>query len=202
MTTALIACGALAREVLAINQKHGWGAEVLGVPALLHMQPGRIPAAVREQIAAARARHDRVVVVYGDCGTGGLLDKVLAAEGVDRIAGPHCFEMYADGQFESLLADQLGTFFLTDYLVQSFDHLVIEELGLDRFPELRQDYFGNYTRAVYLAQTESAELRARAQWAADLLQLPLEVRQTGYGALETRLVELMSTAKNAESAER
>jgi hypothetical protein len=201
MTTALIACGALAREVLAINEKHGWGAEVLGVPALLHMQPGRIPLAVRERIAEARVRHDKVVVVYGDCGTGGLLDKTLAAEGVDRIAGPHCFEMYANGQFESLMADQLGTFFLTDYLVQSFDHLVIEELGLDRFPELREDYFGNYTRAIYLAQTDNADLRARAQWAADYLQLPLEVQYSGYGALESRLVALMSTAEDVEVAE-
>lgn len=196
MTTALIACGALAREVLAINDKHGWGAEVLGVAALLHMQPGRIPAAVRDRITEARTRHDRVVVVYGDCGTSGALDQTLADLGVERIAGPHCFEMYANGQFESLMADQLGTFFLTDYLVQSFDHLVIEELGLDRFPELREDYFGNYTRAVYLAQTDNSDLRIRAQWAADYLKLPLEIQYSGYGALESRLVALMSTAEN------
>jgi hypothetical protein len=205
MTTALIACGALAREVLALKEKHGWEAEVLGVPALLHMRPDRIPAAVSDRIVEARTGYDRVIVVYGDCGTSGWLDRLLQAEGVERVAGPHCFEMYANTHpdaFDQIMADQLGTFFLTDYLVQSFDHLVIEELGLDRFPELRQDYFGNYTRAIYLAQTDNPNLRARAQWAADLLQLPLEVRQTGYGALETRLVALMSTAKNAEIAER
>ena len=137
MTTALIACGALAREVLAIRDRHGWDAEVLGVPSLLHMHPGRIPTAVRDRITEAKTAYDRVVVVYGDCGTGGRLDQVLEAEGVERIAGPHCFEMYANGRpgtFEALLDEELGTFFLTDYLVQSFDHLVIEELGLDRFP--------------------------------------------------------------------
>lgn len=196
MTTALIACGALAREVLAIKEKYGWDADVLGVPALLHMRPDKIPAAVCDRIHDARNQFERVVVVYGDCGTGGALDGLLAAEGVERITGPHCFEMYANGRpgtFESLMEEQLGTFFLTDYLVQSFDHLVIEELGLDRYPALREDYFGNYTRAVYLAQTDNPQLLARAQWAADYLQLPLETRSTGYGALESRLVALMST---------
>jgi hypothetical protein len=195
MTTALIACGALAREVLALKEQHGWDADVLGVPALLHMRPDRIPGAVRERIAEARAQYGRVVVVYGDCGTSGQLDRLLEAEGVERVAGPHCFEMYANGRFQEIMADQPGTFFLTDYLVQSFDHLVIEELGLDRFPELRDEYFRNYTHAVYLAQTDNLELKAWAQRAADYLRLPLEVRQTGYGALETRLVELMEKAR-------
>lgn len=191
MTTALIACGALAREALALKEKHGWDADVLGVPALLHMRPDRIPGAVRERIAEARAQYGRVVVVYGDCGTSGQLDRLLEAEGVERVAGPHCFEMYANGRFQEIMADQPGTFFLTDYLVQSFDHLVIEELGLDRFPELRDEYFRNYTRAVYLAQTDNPELNAQAQWAADYLRLPLEVQHTGYGALEIRLLGLM-----------
>ena len=194
MTTALIACGALAREVLALKEKYGWEAEVLGVPALLHFRPDKIPDAVRERIRQAREHYDRVVVVYGDCGTSGRLDALLAAEGVERLAGPHCFEMYASGrpgQFETIMDEQPGTFFLTDYLVQSFDHLVIEALGLDRYPQLHDDYFGNYTRVIYLAQTEAPELQARAQWAADYLRLPLEVRRVGYGALETRLVNLM-----------
>ncbi len=192
MKTALIACGALAREVLALNEKHGWDADVLGVPSLLHNTPADIPAAVRQRIREARAGYDRVVVVYGDCGTSGALDVVLAAEGVERLAGPHCFEMYAGAaNFERLMAEAPGTYFLTDYLVQSFDHLVIEGMGLDRFPELRRDYFGNYTRAVYLPQRDDPGLRARAQWAADTLGLPLEVRPAGYGALESRLMELM-----------
>ncbi len=191
MTTALIACGALAREVLALKEKHGWDADVLGVPSLLHNTPDRIPEAVRERIHEARAHYDRVIVAYGDCGTGGLLDQMLAAEGVERVAGPHCYEMYANGQFEQLMAEQPGTYFLTDYLVQSFDHLVIEGMGLDRFPELRDEYFRNYTRVVYLAQRDDPALQARAQWAAGVLGLPLEIRLAGYGALETRLLELM-----------
>lgn len=192
MTTALIVCGALAREVLALKEKYGWDADVLAVPALLHNEPQKIPLAVRERIREARQKYARVVVVYGDCGTGGLLDRMLAAEDVERVRGPHCYEMYADGAFEPLMREAPGTYFLTDYLVQSFDHLVIEGLGLDRYPELRDEYFRNYTRCVYLAQTDSAELRARAAWAAEQLGLPLEVRQVGYGALETRLVELMT----------
>jgi hypothetical protein len=191
MKTALIACGALAREVLALKEKHGWDADVLGVPSLLHNTPDRIPEAVRERIHEARAHYDRVIVAYGDCGTGGLLDQMLAAEGVERVAGPHCYEMYANGQFEQLMAEQPGTYFLTDYLVQSFDHLVIEGMGLDRFPELRDEYFRNYTRVVYLAQRDDPALRARAQWAAGVLGLPLEIHVAGYGALETRLLELM-----------
>jgi hypothetical protein len=192
MTTALVACGALAREVLALRDKHRWDADVLAVPALLHNEPGKIPLAVRERIDEAREKYARVVVVYGDCGTGGLLDKLLAKEGVERIKGPHCYEMYANGVFDALMAESLGTYFLTDYMVQSFDHLVIEGMGLDRHPELRDEYFRNYTRVVYLAQQEDEGLRTRAQWAADTLKLPLEIRQVGYGALETRLVELLN----------
>lgn len=192
MTTALIACGALAREVLALKERHGWPADVLAVPALLHNRPDRIPPAVLARIQEARAHYERVIVVYGDCGTGGQLDRLLAAEGVQRIAGPHCYEMYAGGRFAALMDEAPGTFFLTDYLTQSFDHLVIEGLGLDRFPELRDDYFGHYTRVVYLAQRDDPALRERAQWAADSLGLPLEIRPVGYGALETRLLALLA----------
>jgi hypothetical protein len=191
-STVIVACGALAREVLALRDKYGWQAEVVGVPVLLHNTPERIPPAVRRRIRELRAKHDRVVVVYGDCGTAGGLDAALAEEGVERIAGPHCYEIYAAGEFEKIMAEAPGTFFLTDYLVGSFDHLVLENLGLDRYPELRQDYFGNYTRVVYLVQREDPERMKRALWAADQLRLPLEVRHVGLGALETRLVELMS----------
>jgi hypothetical protein len=191
MTTAFIACGALAREVLAIIDRYKWDATVLGVPSLLHNTPDRIPPAVQKRIQEARHEYERVVVVYGDCGTAGRLDAVLAREGVERVAGPHCFEMYADGQFENLMDEALGTYFLTDYLVRSFDHLVIEGMGLDRYPHLRDVYFRHYTRVVYLAQIDDPKLRARAEWAAAYLHLPLETRQTGYGLLESRLVALM-----------
>ena len=191
MKTALIACGALAREVLALKEKHGWQVDVLGVPSLLHNEPGRIPGAVRDRIRQANEQYERVIVVYGDCGTGGMLDRMLAQEGVQRLAGPHCYEMYADGTFDQLMAEAPGTFFLTDYLVQSFDHLVLEGLGIDKRPQLRDEYFRNYTRVVYLSQREDPALEARAQWAADSLGLPLEVRKTGYGKLESRLKELI-----------
>jgi len=189
--TALIACGALAREVLALKAIHGWQADVLGVPALLHNTPDRIPEAVAHRIRRARSEYDRVIVVYGDCGTGGRLDALLAAARVERVAGPHCYEMYANGRFQALMDEAPGTFFLTDYLTRSFDHLVVERLGLDRHPELREDYFANYTRVVYLAQEDTPELRARAEWAAGVVGLPLEVVRVGYGALESRLVEMM-----------
>lgn len=188
-TTALIACGALARELIALREKHAWDADILGVPSLLHNTPERIPAALRQRIRRAKQTYGRVIVVYGDCGTGGLLDHMLAEEGVERIAGPHCYEMYANGSFDALVREAPGTFFLTDYLVRSFDHLVLESLGLDRHPELRDEYFRHYTRVVYLAQRDDPALRARAQWAADCLGLPLEIRQVGYGALEERLLE-------------
>lgn len=191
MKTALIACGALAREVLALKEKHGWDVEVLALPSLLHNEPARIPGAVQERIRQVRESHDRVLVVYGDCGTGGLLDRLLAKEGVQRVAGPHCYEMYADGTFEHLMAEAPGTFFLTDYLVQSFDHLVLEGLGIDKHPELRDEYFRNYTRVVYLAQRDDPALLERARWAADCLALPLEVHKAGYGKLESRLKELI-----------
>ncbi|HSB88615.1 MAG TPA: DUF1638 domain-containing protein [Anaerolineales bacterium] len=190
--TALIACGALAREVLALRDRYGWDADVLGVASLLHNHPEGIAPAVSERIRQARGRYRRVIVVYGECGTRGQLDAVLAEEGVERLAGPHCYEMYADGQFAEIMKEAPGTFFLTDYLARSFDHLVIENLGIDRHPELRRDYFGNYTRVVYLAQTDEPSLLTAAEHAADALGLPLEVRRVGLGGLETRLVELMN----------
>jgi hypothetical protein len=191
MKTVLVACGALAREVLAIKKKNDWEVDVLALPSLLHNEPERIPGAVKDRIRQLNDQYDRVIVVYGDCGTGGMLDRMLAIEGVPRVAGPHCYEMYADGTFESLMAEAPGTFFLTDYLVQSFDHLVLEGLGIDKHPVLRDEYFRNYTRVVYLAQRDDPALIARAKWAAESLGLPLEVRKTGYGKLESRLKELI-----------
>ena len=190
--TALIVCGALARELIAIKEKRGWNADLLGVPAQLHNRPEKIGTAVQKRIHEARAEYERVIVVYGDCGTGGKLDEALAAEGVERIAGPHCYEMYAGGHdFTTLMAEEPGAYFLTDYLLRSFESLVIKGMGLDRHPELREIYFRNYTCLLYLAQVDDEALREKAQWAADYLGLTLEIRQTGYGALESRLVALM-----------
>lgn len=194
MRTVLVACGALAREVLALRDQHGWEADVQALPALLHNTPHRITSAVVSKIKSLQSNYDQVIVIYGDCGTSGELDKALDELGVERIAGPHCYEMYADQHFDKLMDDVPGTYFLTDYLVQSFDHLVIEGLGLDRFPELRDDYFGNYERMIYLQQRTDPTLVQKAHEAATLLQLPLEIRHTGYGALETRLLKLLGKA--------
>jgi hypothetical protein len=188
---ALIVCGALAREVLALNEKHNWHADIFGLPVLLHNEPDRIPPAVQARIEQIRKDYKRIIVVYGDCGTSGSLDRLLAQEGVQRVAGPHCYEMYANGSFAGLMEQQPGTFFLTDYLVGSFDHLVLEGLGIDRNPQLRDDYFKNYTRVVYLSQREDPSLQKRAAWAADRLGLPLEIKQVGYGLLEKRLAGLI-----------
>ena len=191
VSTALVACGAFARELLALKTKHGWDADVLGISVLRHNHPDQIPEAVRQRIREGRASYERIIVVYGDCGTGGQLDALLEQEGVQRVAGPHCYEIYGGARFDQLMAEEPGTYFLTDFLVRSFDHLVVKSLGLDRFPQLRDDYFGNYRRVVYLAQRDDPALVDRARRAADFLGLPLEVQPVGYGALETRLLELM-----------
>jgi hypothetical protein len=183
--TLLIACGALARETLAVIAASGLpGVEVTCVSALLHNRPQRIPAAVREKIREHRPHYARILVLYGDCGTGGELDRVLAEEGVRRIEGPHCYAFYAgQGVFDALAEAEPGTFYLTDFLVRQFETLVIEGLGIDRHPELLPIYFGNYRRLVYLAQTEDADLQAAAQAAAERLGLAYEYRFTGLSGL-------------------
>jgi hypothetical protein len=140
---------------------------------------------VRRKIRANRGRYRRILCLYGDCGTGGRLDEMLAKEGVERIEGAHCYAFYAGlDAFDAMMEEEIGTFFLTDYLVRFFDRLVIEGLGLDRHPELRADYFGNYRRVVWLAQAPDADLEARARAAAARLGLPLETRMTGLRGLE------------------
>ncbi len=192
MTTGFIICGALGREVLDIIHKHGWDGEVLGVPALDHNYPDRIAPDVEKQIVANREKYDRLIVVFGDCGSRGALDTLLARyPDIERIAGPHCYEMYGGETFHNLMEEELGTFFVTDFLLRGFEGLFIKEMGLDRFPELRDEYFAHYKRVVYLAQNPTPELLAQAQKAADYLSLTLEVRETGYGLLEERLVALM-----------
>jgi hypothetical protein len=187
--TLLIACGALAREVRALIERHGWThLHLTCLPAQLHNRPERIPAAVRAKIRANRSRFDRILVVYGDCGTGGDLDHVLAEEGVERIEGPHCYAFYRG--LDAFLAEaeaEPGCFYLTDFLARHFERLVIEGLGLDRHPELLPLYFGNYTKLVYLAQTADPEREHAAKAAALRLGLAYERRFTGYGGLESFL---------------
>jgi hypothetical protein len=181
----LIACGALAREVRAVIAANALeGLDLACLPALLHNRPERIPAAVRAKIRAARGRYASIFVLYGDCGTGGELDRVLAEEGVERIAGPHCYAFYAGAAvFEELAEAEPGTFYLTDFLARQFETLVIRGLGIDRHPELLPLYFGNYKRLIHLAQSDDPALSARAEAAAARLGLAFERRYTGPGEL-------------------
>ena len=190
-TTLLIACGALAQEITALIRANRWSHLALTcIPAQYHNRPEKITPAVREKIRAARGDYDRILVVYGDCGSGGQLDAMLAEEGVIRIAGPHCYQFYAgQADFEAMMEADPGTFFLTDYLVRHFELLMIKGLGLDRHPQLRDEYFGNYHKLVYLAQTDNAELTAQARAAAERLGLVFEYRYTGYGELEHFMAE-------------
>lgn len=195
MRAAFIICGALAREVLDIIDRHGWDVDVVGVPALDHMHPERIAPDVERRLQELQDEYDRVIVVYGDCGSRGALDEVLGRYGIQRVAGPHCYEMYGGETFHDLMEEEPGTFFLTDFLVRAFEGTVLKGLGLDRFPQLKDDYFRNYERVVYLAQNDDPKLREKAKKIAEYLELPLEIRETGYGLLEERLVEMMDKSE-------
>lgn len=183
--TLLIACGALGREIVDLIRINQWsGLAVTCLPADWHNTPQKIPEGVRRKVREARGDYDEIVVLYGDCGTGGLLDKVCAEEGVERIPGPHCYSFYMGGaDFDALMEDDPTSFFLTDYMARYFDRLIIRGLGIDRHPELLEMYFGNYTRLVYLAQTDDPALEASARAAATRLGLAFEMRRTGYGEL-------------------
>ena len=180
----VIACGALAREILALRDGPLGGFDVTCLPAKLHNRPQQIAEAVRGKIRRYRADYDEILCLYGDCGTAGELDRVLAEEGVARIEGPHCYAFYAgEAAFSAMIEQELGTFFLTDFLARHFDRLVIEGLGLDRYPQLRDDYFGHYKKLVYLAQTDDPAISERAERAAQRLGLAYERRFTGLGEL-------------------
>jgi hypothetical protein len=188
----IIACGALAREIVALIRANQWQHMTIEcLPADWHNTPDKIPDGVRDKIRAARGHFSRIFVAYADCGTGGLLDRVLKEEGVERIAGAHCYEFFAGAKTFAELSDaEPGTFYLTDFLAQHFDRLIYRGLGLDRHPQLMSDYFGNYQKLVYLAQTEEPRLVAKAQEAAKYLGLEFEYRFSGYGDLERALVDL------------
>ena len=185
----VIACGALAREIAALRQVNGWTElDVCYLPPQLHNRPERIAAAVQQQIRANRGGYEKIFVAYGDCGTGGGLDAMLREEGVERIPGAHCYEFFASPEVFAALADaEPGTFYLTDFLVRHFDHLVIRSLGLDRHPELFSSYFGNYKKLVYLAQAPLPDASARAEGIATRMGLRYELCETGYGTLAATL---------------
>jgi len=184
-STLIIGCGALAREMVSFIDAAKLDAiAVTCLPAHLHNRPHKIPAILEQKIRQARRNYDRVFVLYGDCGTGGEIDRVCARHGVERIDGSHCYEFYAGREdFKELTDAEPACFFLTDYLVRHFKRLIVTGLGLDRHPELRDDYFGNYKKLVYLAQTDDPALTAKAERAADFLGLAFERRFTGLGEL-------------------
>ena len=193
--TLLIACGALGREIAALKRANGWTMlDVRCLPAELHNRPERIAPAVRAEIRANRDGYAKIFVVYGDCGTGGQLDAVLREEGVERLPGAHCYEFLATPQVFAQFADaEPGTFYLTDFLLRHYERLVVRSLGLDRHPELAAEYFRNYRKLVYLAQTERPEAVERARQIADSLGFTFEYRYTGYGELGTRLRTLVTS---------
>jgi hypothetical protein len=189
--TLLIACGALGQEITQLINTNGYSCfDVQCLPADWHNHPDRITPAMKEKITAAKqtGMYSNILALYGDCGTGGMLDQMLNEEGVERIPGAHCYEFFSGSHnFEDLMEEELGTFFLTDYLVRFFDRLIIKGLGIDKHPELQNMYFGNYKRLVYLAQIDDTSLDAKAKAAADRLGLSFERRKTGYGGLDTFL---------------
>ncbi len=187
----LIACGALAREILALTRINGWDHITLTcLPAILHNHPDRITQAVRDAVERHRGDFARIFVVYADCGTGGRLERACAEMDVEMIRGPHCYSFYeGNDRFAAHAEDEFTAFYLTDFLVRQFDAFVWKPLGLDRHPELREMYFGNYTKLVHQAQTDDPGLSAKARDCADRLGLAFERRFTGYGDLETTLAD-------------
>lgn len=192
----VIACGMIAREIMAVNEQLGFDhIDLKCLPADYHHHPQKIAPAMEKAIQKAKSEgFKHIFAGYADCGTRGELDKVCERHGVDRIAGPHCFSFYlGNDRFESESDDMVTTFFITDFLARHFDTFLIRPLGLDRHPELKEMYFGNYERALYLAQTEDPALDRNARQAAEYLGLTYERRVTGYGDLKDALRDLTTT---------
>jgi hypothetical protein len=205
MTTAVaervlvLACGALAREVVGVVRANRWEhVDVHCLPAQLHWTPRLIAPAVDDALEEASGRYDRVFVAYADCGTAGGLDEVLARHGAERLPGAHCYAVFAGlDQWDALQEEEPGTFYLTDFLVRHFQSLVVGPLGLDRYPELADDIFRNYRRVVYLAQTDDAGLLERARACAGSLGLGFECRPTGCGRLARSLARFVEATRVA-----
>ena len=191
-TTAFVICGALGAEVKDIVDRRGWEVDIYGLSAMLHLYPKRIVDELGAKLRELRPRYERLVVVYGDCGTNGRLDPVLKEVGASQVRGPHCYEMLAGKDlFQQVSDERPGTFFLTDWLVRNFDRAVVRGLGLDRDPELKPMLFGNYEAVLYLRQVPLARLANKAQEIAAYLGLPLEIVDVGLGELEQRLADLV-----------
>ena len=186
----LIACGALAREILDLKVANGWDhLDLTCLPAKYHLWPDKITEAVTEAVAKHRDAYDDIFIVYADCGTGGGLQKRCEELGVEMIAGPHCYSFF-EGNEVFAAREEFTAFYLTDFLVRQFDAFVWKPMGLDRHPELRDMYFGNYEKLVYQAQTDDLALDAKARDCAERLGLAYERRFTGYGDLKGALAKL------------
>jgi hypothetical protein len=189
----VIACGALAREILAVCAQHGLHhVDIQCLPAIWHAYPQKIVPGLEKAVTEARANgFERIFFAYADCGTGGDIDRLCEREGIGRIAGPHCYSFFSgNAAFDAKADDDVLSFFLTDFLARQFDAFVIEPLGLDRHPQLKDMYFGNYRKLVYLSQEEDTALQEKAKAAADYLGLTYEYRFTGYGDLAPSLKDL------------
>jgi hypothetical protein len=197
-TTLIIACGALAAELLALQKRTQWAhLRIHCLPAKLHDTPGRIPGAVRSAVQRHRDAYEQVFVAYADCGTGGRLDAVLGELGVERLPGAHCYDFYSgEERFRELAEEEPGTFYLTDFLARHFDRLVRQGLGLDRHPQLRQQYFGNYRRVVLLSQSPAPALTALARSHARYLGLDFVEHPTGLDPLELALKQAIAACPN------
>jgi hypothetical protein len=196
----IIACGALAREITVLKRANGWtDVDVQCLPPELHNRPERIVPAVREEISAQRSRYETIFVAYADCGTGGMLDVLLREEGIERLPGAHCYEFFAGAAvFEQLQNAEPGTFYLTDFLLRHFDRLVTRGLGLDRHPELAIEYFRNYRKVVYLAQSPAPDSVEQARQIAHGMGLEFESRITGYGELGSSLSALLAAREERQ----
>ena len=199
MSTAILACGALAAEIKSIAARRHWALDLYPVPALLHNRPERIAPLLERDLAPLTERYDTVAVAYGDCGSGGAIDAVLDRAGVQRLDGEHCYDVFARREVRAALAEEPGTYLLTDFLARTFEHTVVRQLGLDRHPELRDDYFAHYTRVLWLAQRPTPATRRAAVRAADRLGLPLHTRVVGNAGLERQLERLVAPARRART---
>ena len=193
MSIGIVACGALATHIGDIVIENGLDVVIYPLPPLLHNRPEKIAGEVDALLSQIKAKHSICAVAYADCGTYGALDAVIERHNVKRLRGNHCYDIFAGAsEIERIMAEDAGTYFLTDFLVKSFHRSVIVELGLDKYPHLRDDYFKNYTRVIWLAQIRSPELEQAAIDAAAEIGLPLQIQSAGYAGLTHQVMELIS----------